>query len=144
MPKKKRIKSTYLVQVGRVRHEVAARPFRLWLAAGLIALADAQNRHVAAVTERATAIWERGERNEGVLHVVPVEPPGVSLMTNAKIVDGKYIFAHKGRVRVSRDDQRQFVIWRASLGLEAAERLIAAYTQSKREWDMREQYGWGI
>lgn len=144
MSTKKRRKSTYFVQSGRVRHEVLARRFRLWLAAGLIALADARNRHVAHVTERATTIWERDERGEGVLHVVPIEPPGVSLMTNAKIVDGKYIFAHHGRVRISRDDQRQFVVWRAELGLEAAERLIAAYTQDKRAWDMREQYGWGI
>lgn len=144
MAKKTRRKSTYHIQCGRLRHQVLARNFKLWLAAGLIALVDAKNQHVAQATDRASTMWEASAQGDGVLHVVPTDPPGVSLRTNAQVVDQQYIYADGGQIRVSSHDRQRFTDWRTRFGLDTAETMIAEFLNRKREFDMREQYGWGI
>lgn len=144
MAKKTRRKSTYHIQCGRIRHQVLARNFKLWLAAGLIALVDAKNQHVAQATERASTMWEADAQGDGVLHIVPVEPPGVSLRTNAQVVDSQYIYADHGQLRLSRDDRQLIGEIRLRYEPSVADGLVDGIISTIRDRQMRLQYGWGL
>lgn len=124
----------YIIQHGKLQHQTSARRFAVWLREGLL---DAITSHMARVSESARTRWENGE-----LFLLPSEPPSPSIRTNAEIVDQQYIYADNGRIRLSRDDSSKILHWRWTLPAEIADSLISDFLNRKRDWDMREQYGW--
>ena len=134
MANKKRKSSRYQIRHGRLTHETSARRFLVWLRAGLLVL---ERDRLARVSESGVAVWEGDE-----LLVKPRSLPEPSIRTNAQIVDQQYIYADNGRIRLSRDDSSRILHWRWTLPAEIAESLISDFLSRKRDWDMREQYGW--
>ncbi len=134
--KRNRKPQKYTITTGKLQHVTNARRFTVWVRAGLLI---AINSHCAQVSAAAKTIWENGE-----LLLAPMAQPEPSIRTNAQIVDSQYIYADGGQIRVSRQDRQRFTDWRTRFGFDAAETMIAEFLNRKREFDMREQYGWGI
>ena len=94
------------------------------------------NSHLAHVSGTARTRWENGE-----LFLAPKAEPGPSIRTNAEVVDSRYIYAHEGQVRITREERLRFADWRFRFG-ELAEQMVSEYLSRQREFDMRAQYGW--
>lgn len=123
----------YTIQHGKLQHQTSARRFAVWLRAGLIVLV---NSHLAHVSDAARTRWENGE-----LFLAPIAEPTPSIRTNAEVVDSRYIYAHEGQVRITREERLRFADWRFRFG-ELAEQMVSEYLSRQREFDMRAQYGW--